>query len=148
MRSSSAPRRTQKPKKYDRPDATANAAISARLPYMMASSRIAHYLKVIARDKIGSFKEASDVETWLKRWIERYTNSNPSPSDEAKAKLSAARGAHPGRGDPGQAGLLQRGGAYAAVAADGGVDDIAAHGGSHPDAAHVSGGLFRPGNSP
>jgi type VI secretion system protein ImpC len=76
----------QKPKKYDRPDATANAAISARLPYMMASSRIAHYLKIIARDKIGSFKEASDVEAWLKRWIERYTNSNPSPSDEAKAK--------------------------------------------------------------
>ena len=76
----------QKPKKYDRPDATANAAISARLPYMMASSRIAHYLKIIARDKIGSFKEASDVETWLKRWIERYTNSNPSPSEEAKAK--------------------------------------------------------------
>ncbi len=77
---------TQKAKKYDRPDATANAAISARLPYMMASSRIAHYLKVIARDKIGSFKEASDVETWLKRWIENYTNSNPSPSEEAKAR--------------------------------------------------------------
>jgi type VI secretion system protein ImpC len=77
---------TQKPRKYDRPDATANAAISARLPYMMASSRIAHYLKVIARDKIGSFKEAADVEAWLKRWIERYTNSNPSPSEEAKAR--------------------------------------------------------------
>ena len=77
---------TQKAKKYDRPDATANAAISARLPYMMASSRIAHYLKVIARDKIGSFKEASDVEAWLKRWIENYTNSNPSPSEDAKAR--------------------------------------------------------------
>jgi type VI secretion system protein ImpC len=77
---------TQKPRKYDRPDATSNAAISARLPYMMASSRIAHYLKVIARDKIGSFKEASDVEAWLKRWIERYTNSNPTPSEEAKAR--------------------------------------------------------------
>jgi type VI secretion system protein ImpC len=76
----------QKPKKYDRPDATANAAISARLPYMMASSRIAHYLKIIARDKIGSFKEASDVGAWLKRWIEQYTNSNPSPSEEMKAK--------------------------------------------------------------
>ena len=77
---------TQKPKRYDRNDATANAAISARLPYMMASSRIAHYLKVIARDKIGSFKEASELEAWLKRWIERYTNSNPSPSEEAKAR--------------------------------------------------------------
>ena len=49
---------TQKPKKYDRPDATANAAISARLPYIMASSRFAHFLKVMARDKIGSFMEA------------------------------------------------------------------------------------------
>jgi type VI secretion system protein ImpC len=78
---------TQKPKKYDRNDATANAAISARLPYMMASSRIAHYLKVIARDKIGSFKEAAELEAWLKRWIERYTNSNPSPSEEAKARF-------------------------------------------------------------
>ena len=44
---------TQKPKKYDRPEATANAAISARLPYIMATSRFAHYLKVMARDKIG-----------------------------------------------------------------------------------------------
>ena len=50
----------QKPKKYDRPEATANAAISARLPYIMATSRFAHYLKVMARDKIGSFMEASN----------------------------------------------------------------------------------------
>jgi type VI secretion system protein ImpC len=77
---------TQKPKKYDRPDATANAAISARLPYMMATSRIAHYLKVIARDKIGSFKEAPDVEAWLKRWIEQYTNGAPHPGEDMKAK--------------------------------------------------------------
>jgi type VI secretion system protein ImpC len=66
---------TQKPKKYDRPDATANAAISARLPYMMATSRIAHYLKVIARDKIGSFMEATDCEAFLNRWINNYVNS-------------------------------------------------------------------------
>src|ERR1700712_4413050 len=52
---------TQKPKKYDRPEATANAAISARLPYLMATSRFAHYLKVMARDKIGSLMEASDT---------------------------------------------------------------------------------------
>ena len=54
---------TQKPKKYDRPEATANAAISARLPYIMATSRFAHYLKVMARDKIGSFMEAADFES-------------------------------------------------------------------------------------
>ncbi|HEX3881019.1 MAG TPA: type VI secretion system contractile sheath large subunit [Stellaceae bacterium] len=77
---------TQQPKKYDRPDATANAAISARLPYIMATSRISHYLKAIARDKIGSFKEAADLEQTLKQWIERYTNSNTNPSDRDKAR--------------------------------------------------------------
>ncbi|MBV8591309.1 MAG: type VI secretion system contractile sheath large subunit, partial [Acetobacteraceae bacterium] len=59
----------QRPKKYDRPAATANAAISARLPYLMATSRFAHYLKVSARDKIGSFMERSDMENMLNRWI-------------------------------------------------------------------------------
>jgi len=77
---------TQKPKKYDRPEATANAAISARLPYIMASSRFAHYLKVMARDKIGSFMEASDVERWLNRWILNYVNSNEQASQETKAR--------------------------------------------------------------
>ncbi|MDE2335638.1 MAG: type VI secretion system contractile sheath large subunit [Rhodospirillales bacterium] len=76
----------QKPKKYDRPDATANAAISARLPYIMATSRFAHYLKVMARDKIGSFMEASDCELWLNRWIKNYVNANENAGQETKAK--------------------------------------------------------------
>jgi type VI secretion system protein ImpC len=76
----------QKPKKYDRPDATANAAISARLPYMMASSRFAHFLKVMARDKIGSFMEATDCEKWLNRWINNYVSGNPDAGQETKAK--------------------------------------------------------------
>ena len=80
----------QKPKVYDDPDATANAAISARLPYMMATGRIAHYLKVMARDKIGSFMEAKDCEQWLNRWISNYTNSNPDASAEMKAKFPLA----------------------------------------------------------
>ena len=77
---------TQKPKKYDRPEATANAAISARLPYIMASGRFAHYLKVIARDKIGSFMEASDCENWLNRWIMNYVNPNDRAGQEMKAR--------------------------------------------------------------
>lgn len=77
---------TQKPKKYDRPEATANAAISARLPYLMATGRFAHFLKVMARDKIGSFMEASDCEAWLNRWIGNYVNANPSAGPETKAK--------------------------------------------------------------
>jgi type VI secretion system protein ImpC len=80
----------QKPKKYDKPEATANAAISARLPYIMASSRIAHYLKVMARDKIGSFMEAKDCEDWLNKWIKGYVNSNPNAGQEMKAKYPLA----------------------------------------------------------
>ena len=76
----------QKPKKYDRPEATANAAISARLPYLMATSRFAHFLKVIARDKIGSFMEASDCEAWLNRWIMNYVNANENAGQEMKAR--------------------------------------------------------------
>ncbi|MEA2789374.1 MAG: type secretion system protein ImpC [Acetobacteraceae bacterium] len=76
----------QKPKKYDRPEATSNAAISARLPYLMASSRFAHYLKVMARDKVGSFLEAGDVERMLNRWISNYVNVNENAGQEMKAR--------------------------------------------------------------
>ena len=80
----------QKPKVYDNPDATANAAISARLPYMMATSRFAHYLKVMARDKIGSFMEADDVESWLNRWILGYVNASEGGGQEIRAKFPLA----------------------------------------------------------
>lgn len=66
---------TQKPKTYTDPDATSNAAISARLPYIMASGRIAHYLKVMGRDWLGSNLEATDVQSRLQTWIDQYTNS-------------------------------------------------------------------------
>lgn len=83
----------QKPKVYDNDAATANAAISARMPYMMATSRFAHYLKIIARDKIGSFMEAKDVEVWLNKWILQYANSNQQTTSQLKAKypLSEAK---------------------------------------------------------
>ena len=77
----------QKPKKYDRPAATANAALSARLPYLMATSRFAHYLKVIARDWVGSFMEAPDAERRMNRWINNYVNSNESAGPEMKARF-------------------------------------------------------------
>lgn len=80
----------QKPRKYDNPDATANAAISARLPYMMATSRFAHYLKVMARDKIGSFMEAEDVQSWLNRWILSYVNASEGGGQEIRAKYPLA----------------------------------------------------------
>lgn len=72
----------QKPKTYTDPDATANAAISARLPYIMASSRIAHYLKVMGRDMLGSNLEAADIQKQLQTWIDVYTNSGAVGNEE------------------------------------------------------------------
>jgi len=83
----------QKPFEYTDPDATANANLSARLPYLFAACRFAHYLKCIVRDKIGSFKERNEMEAWLNKWISNYVLSNPaSAGEETKAKfpLSAA----------------------------------------------------------
>jgi type VI secretion system protein ImpC len=80
---------TQKPKTYVDPDATANAAISARLPFIMASSRIAHYLKIMGRDKLGSNLEATDVERDLNTWIGQFTNPG-AIGNEQRAKTPLA----------------------------------------------------------
>jgi type VI secretion system protein ImpC len=101
---------SQSPLIYDDPDATANASISARLPYIMATARIAHYLKVMARDKIGSFMEAKDAERWLNKWISNYTNSNPEASAEMKAKYPLAEARVEVRENPGAPG------SYSAIA--------------------------------
>ncbi|RUL77720.1 type VI secretion system contractile sheath large subunit [Dyella choica] len=82
-----------KPEEYDNPDATANAALAARLPYMFACCRFAHYLKCIVRDKIGSFSTRESVEKWLTNWISQYIDGDPqNSSEETKARkpLSAA----------------------------------------------------------
>jgi type VI secretion system protein ImpC len=82
-----------KPAEYDDPDATANANLAARLPYLFATCRFAHYLKCIVRDKIGSFKERDDMERWLTKWIMQYVDGDPASSSEttkAKKPLAAA----------------------------------------------------------
>ncbi len=73
----------QKPSEYTDPDATANANLSARLPYLFATCRFAHYLKCIVRDKIGSFKERQDMQTWLQNWIMNYVDGDPAHSSES-----------------------------------------------------------------
>ena len=78
---------TQKPKKFDRPEANENSNISSRLPYLMATSRFAHYLKVMGRDKIGSFMEVGDCEAWLNRWIMNYVNSAEGGGQDIRAKF-------------------------------------------------------------
>lgn len=71
-----------KPAEYDDPDATANANLAARLPYLFACNRFAHYLKCIVRDKVGSFKEREDMERWLNKWITNYVDGDPANSSE------------------------------------------------------------------
>lgn len=76
----------QKSKKYDNPAANANAALAAQLQYIFSVCRIAHYLKAMMRDKIGSFASAGNVETFLNSWISQYVLADDSASHEAKAK--------------------------------------------------------------
>ncbi len=83
----------QKPAEYDDPDATANAQLSARLPYLFATCRFAHYLKCIVRDKIGSFADRAAMQRWLQEWILQYVDGDPDNSTEkmkATKPLAAA----------------------------------------------------------
>ncbi len=80
----------QKPQAYDDPDATANANLAARLPYLFATCRFAHYLKCMVRDKIGGFATKESLEGWLNKWIARFIEANPSASDEVKAQRPLA----------------------------------------------------------
>jgi type VI secretion system protein ImpC len=101
---------TQKPKKFDDPDTTANFEISARLPYIMATARIAHFLKVMGRDKIGSFLEASEAEEWLNKWINNYVNNSSDASPEMKAQYPLREANVEVKEVPGQPGV------YSAIA--------------------------------
>lgn len=82
-----------KPEEYDNPDATASAALGARLPYMFACCRFAHYLKCIVRDKIGSFSSQASMQEWLTKWISQYIDGDPANSSEetkSRKPLAAA----------------------------------------------------------
>ena len=84
----------QKPVEYDDPDASANAQLAARLPYLFATTRFAHYLKCMVRDKIGSTQDKSTLESWLQSWISQYVEPNPaaaSQDDKARRPLAEAK---------------------------------------------------------
>jgi type VI secretion system protein ImpC len=81
----------QKPKTYFDPAANANAELGTKLNFMLCVSRFAHYLKVMARDKIGSFMEVNDCAVWLNNWIQNYVTPNPAAvSEDVKAKQPLA----------------------------------------------------------
>jgi type VI secretion system protein ImpC len=76
----------QKPKVYDKDSATANARVSAQLPYIFAVSRFAHYLKAMMRDKIGGYTSKDEMNVFLNNWIGNYVVSNDSASFSVKAQ--------------------------------------------------------------
>lgn len=76
----------QAPKRYDEPAATMNARFSAMLQYILCVSRFAHYLKVLARDKVGSFAEAEECEDYLQRWLVQYVAADSEASPQTKAE--------------------------------------------------------------
>ena len=76
----------QKPQEYDDPAATSNANLAARLPYLFATCRFAHYLKCMVRDKIGSSRSKAQLKDWLQTWLQQYVDGSPdSSTDEYKA---------------------------------------------------------------
>jgi type VI secretion system protein ImpC len=78
---------TNKPKKYNLDQANANARISSMLPYVLAASRFAHYLKVIMRDKIGSFMTRENVQNYLNTWISQYVLLSDDAPQMVKARF-------------------------------------------------------------
>jgi type VI secretion system protein ImpC len=81
------------PAEYDDPDATANANLAARLPYLFATCRFAHFLKCMVRDKVGSYKSRDDMQLYLQKWIDQYIDYSAdvsSESEKARKPLAAA----------------------------------------------------------
>ncbi|MCY2988641.1 MAG: type VI secretion system contractile sheath large subunit [Planctomycetota bacterium] len=97
----------QQPRKYDRAAATANARLSAMLPYVLCVSRFAHYLKVLGRDRTGAFSEPGELEQFLQSWIMRYVTSDSEASPEVKAKFPLREAKVEVRADPGKPGSYQ-----------------------------------------
>jgi len=83
---------TQLPKVYNTAEANANANISARLTYILAASRFAHYIKAMMRDKIGSFMTKETVQTYLQTWLANYVLLNDNAPQEVKARFPLREG--------------------------------------------------------
>lgn len=94
----------QKPKLYQDVPATVNARLSSMLQYMFCVSRFAHYLKVIGRDRVGSFSTAQECQNFLQRWLHNYTIASDDASIEAKAKAPLREGRVEVRERPGRPG--------------------------------------------
>jgi len=94
-------------KRYDTVAATVNARISSMLQYMFCVSRFAHYLKVLARDKVGSFSTPEECEVYLRKWLQGYCNANDRAGPETLARYPLREGAVQVSEPPGRPGIYQ-----------------------------------------
>lgn len=98
---------TNQPKSYAKPEATANAKLSSMLPYMLNTSRFAHYVKVIMRDKIGSFMTEDNVRDYLTTWIGQYVLGKDDAGQSLKAQYPLREARVDVRPVPGRPGVYQ-----------------------------------------
>lgn len=94
----------QKPVGYDDPLASENARISSMLPYMLCASRVAHYFKVMGREKIGSFAEADDIQDQLNRWLQKLVTDDDDAEPDVKARYPLRHAKVEVREQPGKPG--------------------------------------------
>ena len=94
-----------RPRKYVEPEATANARLSASLPYILATARFAHYLKAIMRDKVGGFTSRQEVENYLNKWIGQYVTADDNASHATKARYPLREAQVQVRDVPGKPGV-------------------------------------------
>jgi type VI secretion system ImpC/EvpB family protein len=76
----------QKPKTYDEQPATVNARLSAMLQYILCVSRIAHYIKALGRDRVGSYTGPEECQIMLENWLRNYTMSGDRKGEESRAR--------------------------------------------------------------
>ncbi len=97
-------RSIQSPVKYDRPEATHNAQLSAMLNYILCASQFARYLKVMIRDKVGTSIETADLEAYLNNWLHKYVTSDDDASLDVKSRYPLREAKVEVRADPSRPG--------------------------------------------
>ena len=94
----------QKPRRYNSPEATSNAELSAMTNYMLCAARFGHYVKVITRDKIGGIMDAVEIQDFLCNWLIGYVNRDPDANPRVRAERPLLDGSVQVRSKPGRPG--------------------------------------------
>jgi type VI secretion system protein ImpC len=94
----------QKAKEFANKDDELNFRLGTQLPYMFVITRLAHYIKVMQRENLGSWKTAAELRNELKKWLQQYTSSGPKVDHITKSKRPFRQAEVKVEEVPGQAG--------------------------------------------